>query len=65
MQILERGKHKMVCLKRLTVKVFICSHCECKFKANESEYKTEADENLVVHWCKCPDCGGKAFPDER
>lgn len=52
MEIIKHGKHE----ESKKVEVFRCSACGCIFKADKSEYKIEVDENLVVHYCKCPEC---------
>lgn len=57
MEIIKRGKHE----ESKTVKVFKCPDCGCIFKADNSEYITEVDENLVIHYCKCPECLNTAY----
>lgn len=61
MKIIKHGKQT----ESKIIKTFICSGCGCIIKADNSEYKTEVDGNLVVHYCQCPECLKTAYEKVR
>lgn len=40
------------------IKQFSCNNCGCIFEADEDEYATTIDEQILVHkyYCICPEC---------
>ena len=52
MEIIEHGK----LMQNSTEKIFTCDTCDCKFKANMSEYNVIADDRLTTYYCECPEC---------
>lgn len=54
MDILQRGNIDII-YKR---KKFLCTYCECVFKANEEEYYESfpPSEGRIEYIASCPDC---------
>ena len=59
MEIIKHGKKE----ESKIIKIFRCSGCGCIIKADNSEYKTEVDGNLVVSYCRCPECLKTAYEE--
>lgn len=53
MQILEHGDPA----KFNPTVMFKCSNCECKFKADRTEYGKKVIWGVDLYYCDCPECG--------
>lgn len=40
-------------------KTFLCTECECLFKADKKDYTTDSQYNMTYYTCVCPYCGYK------
>ena len=60
MEILQHGNIDIIYKK----KKFLCTYCDCIFKAGLEDYDFSKSKTYIEYTCQCPDCLRKVVRKE-